>query len=98
MAQKQKITLTTLSSQISSQITSLATQMQKGFGAVASDIADIKHEIVDMKQDIRDTINHLFQVQTQVNSIETQIRDMHHVKLQDRVLTLEEKVFGHARA
>ena len=37
-------------------------------------------------------------VHTQVNSIETQVRDMKHVKLQDRVAHLEEEVFGETRA
>ena len=35
---------------------------------------------------------------TQVNSIETQLRGMQHVKLHSRVADLEEKVFGQARA
>ena len=35
---------------------------------------------------------------TQVASIETQLRDMKHTKLHARVADLEEKVFGAARA
>ena len=36
-------------------------------------------------------------VSEQVASIETQLRDMKHTKLQARVADLEEKVFGTAR-
>ena len=44
------------------------------------------------------TKEQLFAVQTQVNSIETQLRDMKHVKLHARVANLEEKIFGENRA
>lgn len=36
-------------------------------------------------------------LQTQVNSIESQIRGMNHVRLEGRVADLEEKIFGKAR-
>ena len=44
------------------------------------------------------TKEQLFAVQTQVNSIETQLRDMKHVKLHARVANLEEKIIGENRA
>lgn len=39
----------------------------------------------------------MFALQTQVNSIESHIRGMNHVRLESRVADLEEKVFGRAR-
>jgi hypothetical protein len=57
---------------------------------VASDIADIKRDMATKDQVIA--------LHTQVNSIERQLRDMKHVKLEDRVADLEEKVFGKVRA
>ena len=44
------------------------------------------------------TKEQLFAVQTQVNSIETQLRDIKHVKLHARVANLEEKIIGENRA
>jgi hypothetical protein len=52
-------------------------------------IADIKHEMATKDQ--------VVVLHTQVNAIETQLRDMKHVKLHARVADLEEKVFGAAR-
>ena len=40
----------------------------------------------------------IVRVGEQVASIEVQLRDMRHVKLQSRVADLEEEVFGKARA
>lgn len=70
-------------------LTSIAAQIEKGFGAVASDIADIKRDMATKDQVIA--------LHTQVNSIERQLRDMKHIKLEDRVAGLEEKVFGKVR-
>jgi hypothetical protein len=58
--------------------------IEKGFAAVASDIADLKHEL---KGDIA-------RVQQQVNSIEAQLRE---TTIEVRLGNLEEKVFGKAR-
>ena len=44
------------------------------------------------------TKDHIIALHTQVNSIETQLRDMKHTKLHARVADLEEKVFGAVRA
>jgi hypothetical protein len=44
------------------------------------------------------TKDQIIALHTQVNSIETQLRGMQHVKLQSRVADLEEKVFGEARS
>ena len=71
-------------------LTSIAAQIEKGLGAVAGDIADIKRDMATKDQVIA--------LHTQVNSIERQLRDMKHVKLEDRVADLEEKVFGKVRA
>ena len=71
-------------------LASIAAQIEKGLGAVASDIADIKRDMATKDQVIA--------LHTQVNAIETQLRGMNHVKLEGRVADLEEKVFGEARA
>ena len=63
-------------------------RMERGFAALTEDIADTKTEL---KGDIAG-------VYTQVNSIETEIRGMKRAKLEPRVMDLEEKVFGKARA
>ena len=44
------------------------------------------------------TKDQIVALHTQVNSIETQLRDMKHTKLQSRVADLEERVFGETRA
>ena len=64
--------------------------MEKGFGAVADDIADIKRDMATKDQ--------IISLHTQVNSIGSQLRGMNHTKLQARVTDLEEKVFGESRA
>ena len=69
---------------------SIAAQIEKGFGAVASDIAELKERMVTKDQ--------IIALHTQVNSIETQLRDMRHTKHQVRVADLEEKVFSESRA
>ena len=71
-------------------LASIAAQIEKGFGAVACDIADIKERMATKDQ--------IIALHTQVNSIETQLRDMKHTRLQVRVADLEEKVFGETRA
>ncbi len=59
------------------------------FGAIAEDIADIKRDMASKDQ--------IIALHTQVNSIETDIRDMKPTKLHVRVSDLEEKIFGAAR-
>ena len=71
-------------------LASIAAQIEKGFGAVASDIADIRKDMATKEQ--------IIALHTQVNSIETQLRGMKHVKLQSRVADLEDEVFGRSRA
>ena len=71
-------------------IANLATRTDKGFAAVADDIADMRKDMATKEQ--------LFALHTQVTSIETQLRGMEHVKLQARVADLEEHVFGKIRA
>jgi len=58
--------------------------------ATKDDIAEVRKEMATKDQVIA--------VHTQVNSIETQLRGMRHVKLQSRVADLEEEVFGETRA
>ena len=67
----------------------LDARMEKGFAAIAEDIGDIRENMATKDQ--------VFALQTQVNSIETQLRDIKHVKLHARVADLEDKVFGAAR-
>ena len=43
------------------------------------------------------TKDQIIALHAQVNSIETQLRGMKHVKLQSRVADLEEEVFGETR-
>jgi len=56
--------------------------------ATKDDVAEVRREL---KGDI-------IRVSEQVASIETQLRDMRHVKLHSRVADLEDKVFGAARS
>ena len=58
--------------------------------ATKDDIAEVRKEMATKDQ--------LFALQTQVNSIESDIRDMKHFKLEFRVADLEEKVFGKAHS
>ena len=44
------------------------------------------------------TKDQIVALHTQVSSIEIQLRDMKHTKLQSRVADLEERVFGETRA
>ena len=64
----------------------LAQLIEKGFAAVAGDITDIKRDMATKEQ--------LIALQTQVNSIETQLRN---TKIETRLGNLEEKVFGAPR-
>ena len=79
---KEKITLETLAQQLAK----MDARIERGFGAVAEDISKLA------------TKDQVIALHTQVNSIETQLRGMKHVKLQSRVADLEEKVFGETRA
>jgi hypothetical protein len=65
-------------------IDALTTIVEKGFSAVAGDIADVRREL---KGDIA-------AVHEQVNSIETQLRE---TRIEIRLADLEEKVFGKTR-
>jgi hypothetical protein len=71
-------------------IDALTSIVEKGFAAVAGDIADIKHDMATKDQ--------IIALHTQVNAIETDIRSTKHTKLHARVADLEEKVFGETRA
>ena len=53
-----------------------------------------KDDIADLQRELKGDI---VAVAQQVNSIETQLRDMRHTQLQSRVADLEENVFGKAR-
>jgi hypothetical protein len=88
-----KITLELLSEQIAS----LATTRGKGFGTMDKGFAAIADNIADIKRDMA-TKEQLIALHTQVNGIEGQLRTMNHVKLVDRVCDLEENVFGQVRA
>ena len=69
---------------IAAQLTRMDERMEKGFAAVADEIADVRREL---KGDIAS-------VQMQVNSIEQQLRE---TKTEVRLGDLEERVFGAAR-
>ena len=81
-AMANKITLETLAAQLAK----MDVSMERGFGALAEDISKLA------------TKDQIIALHTQVNSIETQLGGMQHVKLQSRVANLEEKVFGQARS
>ena len=54
-----------------------------------------KDDIAELRQEVKGDI---IRVSEQVASIESQLRDMKHTKLQSRVADLEEEVFGRPRA
>ena len=58
--------------------------------ATKEDVAEIRNDMATKDQ--------IVTLHTQVNAIETQLRDMRHTKLQSRVADLEEEVFGKVRA
>ena len=60
--------------------------MENGFAAVADDIADIREKMATKDQ--------ILSLQTQVNSIEQQLRE---TRIEVRLGSLEEKVFGAPR-
>ena len=64
----------------------LAQLIEKGFAAVAGEIADIKRDMATKDQVIA--------LHTQVNSIEAQLRD---TKIETRFGNLEQKIFGAPR-
>ena len=76
--------------------------------ATLDDIAKmlIQHgkEIHDLTDTVAHVVKHMatkdqvIALHTQVNSIESQVRGMKHVKLEGRVADLEDKVFGKVRA
>ena len=85
----------------------LAAQMAAGFAKQGKELKDltdtvgfvVKHMAtkddvarLDGRIDRLATKEQLFALQTQVNGIETQLRNMQHVKLHARVADLEEKV------
>ena len=98
-------------SQFSSQI---CTQRLAGYNShmakktTLDDIAKMLTQHGNEIHDLTDTVAHVVKnmatkdqivaLHTQVNSIETQVRGMKHVKLEGRVADLEEKVFGTVRA
>ena len=61
----------------------IARLMEKGFAAVATDIAAIRNEMATKEQ--------LFGLQTQVSAIEAQLRE---TRIEIRLSDLEEKFFG----
>jgi hypothetical protein len=77
-----KITLETLAEQL----TKMDARMERGFGAVAEDISKLA------------TKDQIIALHTQVNSIETELRDTKRHKLVAGVPDLEEKVFGETRS
>ena len=83
---KKKITLEV----IFAHLQKMDERMERGFGAVAEDIADIKNKMASKDQ--------VFALHTQIHSIETELRASKRLKLITRVADLEEKAFGASRA
>ena len=75
----------------------MAKKRESGFDRIAR---LIKSESDDIRNDMKGmaTKEQVIALHTQVNSIETQLRGMKYIKLQDRVADLEEKTFGKVRA
>ena len=71
-------------------IDALTNIVEKGFAAVAEDIARI-----DTRMDALATKDQVLALQTQVNSIERQLRD---TKMEVRLADLEDEVFGASKA
>jgi len=61
------------------------------------DIIEVKGDVAEIKKDVSIVKSDLLVLHTQVNGIESDIRDMKHARLEVRVGDLEEKVFGKAR-
>jgi hypothetical protein len=87
----------------------LAAQMAEGFAKQGKEVRDLtetvgfivkhmatKDDVAQLRREAA-TKDQVFTLQTQVNGIETQLRDMQHLKLHARVADLEEKVFGTSR-
>ena len=87
----------------------LCAQMVKGFAKQGKEISDLtetvsfvvknmatKDDIAEIRRDMA-TKDQIIALHTQVNAIETQLRDMRHTQLQARVADLEENVLGKAR-
>jgi archaellum component FlaC len=93
---KEKDQLETLAEQtqkgfahLDSKIDKLDQRMERGFGAVADDIPDIKRDMATKDQ--------IIALHTQVNGIETDIKTMKGYKLPSRVAAVEEELLGKAR-
>ena len=74
-------------------VATLAAQIEKGFASGDKKFEAIADDISKLA-----TKDQVIALHTQVNSIERQLRDMKHIKLEDRVATIEQKVFGKVRA
>ena len=85
-------------------------RMTEGFAKQGREIHDLtesvafvvthmatKDDIAEIRKDMA-TKEYIVALHTQVNSIEIQLRDMKHTKLQSRVADIEEEVFGKTRA
>ena len=84
-------------------------RMTEGFAKQGREIHDLtesvafvvthmatKDDIAEIRKDMA-TKEYIVALHTQVNSIEIQLRDMKHTKLQSRVADIEEEVFGKTR-
>jgi hypothetical protein len=57
----------------------------------------VNHMATKKELDKLSTKDQIIALHTQVNSIEAQLRSINYVKIEDRVATLEEKIFGEVR-
>ncbi len=67
--------------------------MKKGKKVTLEEVGGMLSFVVEHMATKEDVLS----LHMQVNSIETQIRGMHHARLEARVADLEEKVFGKGR-
>jgi hypothetical protein len=77
---------------VADKIDALASIVEKGFAAIASDIGNINERIETLA-----TKEQIISLHGQVNAIETELRDTKRYTLITRVADLEEKVFGASR-
>jgi hypothetical protein len=73
---------------IDAKLDKLDERMERGFAAVADDIADVRRELTDTKLELKGDI---VRVQEQVTSIEGQLRNG---RYESRLTKLESEVFG----
>lgn len=71
--------------------------IRKEIAPMKEDIVDLKKDAGDLKKDMITTKTAVLALQSQMNGVEGELREMRHERLTLRVSDLEEKVFGRSR-